>query len=134
MSVMRKLGFGVLGAGAVGLAGAAAVNRYGHRLRDRHDALLDDPLAPPTDVTHHRVPTADGGTLHVVDTGGGGRPVLLLHGDADAMVPFASMAEAAAALQAADFTVATHRMTGTGHGISPDGLGAALHFLRDQLA
>lgn len=80
MSVMRKLGFGVLGAGAVGLAGAAAVNRYGHRLRDRHDALLDDPLAPPTDVTHHRVPTADGGTLHVVDTGGGGRPVLLLHG------------------------------------------------------
>lgn len=80
MSWAKKLGFGVLGAGAVGLAGVAAVNRYGHRLRDRHDAVLDDPLAPPTDVTHHRIPTADGGTIHVVDTGGTGRPVLLMHG------------------------------------------------------
>lgn len=80
MSLMKKLGFGVLGAAAVGVAGVAAVNRYGHRLRDRHDAVLDDPLAPPADVTHHRIPTADGGTIHVVDTGGEGRPVLLLHG------------------------------------------------------
>lgn len=60
-------------------------------------------------------------------------PVLLVHGDADQMVPFASMAAAAQALTAAGFNVATHRMAGTGHGISPDGLGAALHFLRERL-
>ena len=80
MSLVKKFGFGVLGAGMVGLAGAAAVNRYGRRVRGRHDAVLDDPLAPPADVTHHRIATADGGSVHVVDTGGEGRPVLLLHG------------------------------------------------------
>lgn len=57
-------------------------------------------------------------------------PVQLLHGDQDPVVPFAEMAKAEAALKAAEFTVATHVMRGTPHGIAPDGLAVALHFLR----
>lgn len=60
-------------------------------------------------------------------------PVLLLHGDQDQMVPFADMGLAERALSAAGFEVATHIMRGTGHGISPDGLGAALSFIRARL-
>lgn len=60
-------------------------------------------------------------------------PVLLLHGDQDPMVPFADMGLAADALAKAGFDVSTHVMKNTGHGISPDGLGAALAFLRRHL-
>lgn len=60
-------------------------------------------------------------------------PVLLLHGDRDDVVPFASMAEAADTLAAAGFETYTHVMNGTGHGISPDGLGEALAFIRRAL-
>lgn len=57
-------------------------------------------------------------------------PVFLTHGDADPVVPFAEMAAAEAALKAADFTVETHVMPGTPHGIAPDGLQAAFDFLQ----
>ncbi|MCQ0968955.1 alpha/beta fold hydrolase (plasmid) [Paracoccus sp. TK19116] len=60
-------------------------------------------------------------------------PVLLVHGDQDQMVPFADMGLAADALVQADFTVYTHVMKGTGHGIAPDGLSVALAFIRDRL-
>lgn len=60
-------------------------------------------------------------------------PILLAHGDADMMVPFADMGLAAQGLKAAGFDVATHVMRGTGHGISPDGLSVALAFLRHHL-
>jgi phospholipase/carboxylesterase len=60
-------------------------------------------------------------------------PVLLMHGDADEMVPFADMAAAGRALDAAGFDTHGHVMRGSGHGIAPDGLGAALSFLRDRL-
>ncbi|WP_299359286.1 alpha/beta fold hydrolase [uncultured Paracoccus sp.] len=60
-------------------------------------------------------------------------PVLLVHGDQDPMVPFASMGLAGDALTGAGFTVYSHVMPNTGHGISPDGLGAALTFIRDRL-
>lgn len=60
-------------------------------------------------------------------------PVLLMHGDADEVVPFASMAQAGRALDGAGFEVWGHVMAGTGHGIAPDGLAAALGFLRDRL-
>lgn len=60
-------------------------------------------------------------------------PVLLLHGDQDQMVPFADMGLAETALTGAGFSVATHTMPRTGHGISPDGLGAALGFIRQVL-
>jgi phospholipase/carboxylesterase len=60
-------------------------------------------------------------------------PVLLLHGDQDPVVPFADMELASRALQQAGFAVRSHVMKGTQHGISPDGLGAALAFVKAQL-
>ena len=60
-------------------------------------------------------------------------PVLLVHGDADQMVPFEDMGRAGNALLDAGFEVYGHVMQGTGHGIAPDGLGAALQFLREEL-
>lgn len=61
-------------------------------------------------------------------------PVLLVHGDADDVVPPQSLPEAADALQAAGFKeVYAHVMKGTAHGIAPDGLSVALAFMRDKL-
>ena len=61
-------------------------------------------------------------------------PVLLVHGDADDVVPPQSLPQAAEALQAAGFKeVYAHVMKGTGHGIAPDGLSVALAFMRDKL-
>lgn len=61
-------------------------------------------------------------------------PVLLIHGDADDVVPPQSLPEAAEALQAAGWQdVYAHIMKGTAHGIAPDGLSVALAFMRDKL-
>ncbi len=60
-------------------------------------------------------------------------PILLLHGDADDVVPPQSLPEAGNALQTAGFEVFAHVMKGTGHGIAPDGLSVALNFMRDKL-
>ncbi len=60
-------------------------------------------------------------------------PVLLVHGDADEMVPFSSMNEAGLALTEAGFETYAHVMEGTGHGIAPDGLSVALAFMLDKL-
>ena len=61
-------------------------------------------------------------------------PVLLVHGDADDVVPVQSLPEAAEALQAAGWQdVYAHIMKGTAHGIAPDGLQVALAFMRDKL-
>lgn len=60
-------------------------------------------------------------------------PVLLIHGDADPVVPFADMDLAGQALSAAGFRTYAHVMKGTGHGIAPDGLSVALAFLKDRL-
>jgi phospholipase/carboxylesterase len=61
-------------------------------------------------------------------------PVLLVHGDADEVVPVQALPEAAQALQDAGWTeVFAHVMKGTGHGIAPDGLSVALAFLRERL-
>lgn len=49
-------------------------------------------------------------------------PVMLIHGQADDMVPFESMAYAAAGLKAAGFDVETEARPGLGHGIDPAGL------------
>ncbi len=60
-------------------------------------------------------------------------PVLLIHGDADEVVPPSSLPEAAEALQTAGWTeVYAHIMKGTAHGIAPDGLSVALAFLRER--
>ena len=60
-------------------------------------------------------------------------PVLLIHGDADEVVPFPAMAAAQAALQAADVPVRAERRPGLGHGIDPQGLGFGAAFLVEQL-
>ena len=60
-------------------------------------------------------------------------PVLLIHGDADDVVPFGEMQAAANALQEAEFDVYGHVMQGTGHGIAPDGLSVALTFMKNFL-
>jgi phospholipase/carboxylesterase len=61
-------------------------------------------------------------------------PVLLVHGDQDPMVPFASLGQAERTLTAAGVEVAAHVSRGVGHGIAPDGLGLALGFIRARLA
>ena len=61
-------------------------------------------------------------------------PILLVHGDADDVVPPQSLPLAAEALQQAGWQdVYAHVMKGTGHGIAPDGLSVALAFMRDKL-
>lgn len=60
-------------------------------------------------------------------------PILLVHGDRDDVVPPASMPEAEKALSAAGIPVQTFVSPGTAHGIAPDGLGAALGFLKTHL-
>ncbi|MCF1710036.1 alpha/beta fold hydrolase [Tabrizicola sp. J26] len=60
-------------------------------------------------------------------------PVLLIHGDADPVVPFDDMAKAGNALVAAGVETYGHVMQGTGHGIAPDGLSVALSFLKERL-
>lgn len=60
-------------------------------------------------------------------------PILLVHGNADDVVPFEDMQTAAEALQGAGFQVFGHVMEGTAHGIAPDGLSVALAFMRQQL-
>jgi phospholipase/carboxylesterase len=60
--------------------------------------------------------------------------ILLVHGDADDVVPPQSMPEAAQALQEAGFEdVFAHIQKGTAHGIAEDGLSVALAFMRDKL-
>ena len=62
-------------------------------------------------------------------------PILLVHGDADDVVPPQSLPQAAEALQEAGWQdVYAHIMKGTGHGIAPDGLSVALAFMRDKLS
>lgn len=56
-------------------------------------------------------------------------PVALVHGERDELVPYSSMAEAAAALEQAGFAVETHGRPGLGHGIDPAGMQAGLAFM-----
>lgn len=60
-------------------------------------------------------------------------PILLIHGDADPVLPVQSLAEAADALIKAGFETHTHVCHGLGHAIDNAGLSLALRFLRDRL-
>jgi phospholipase/carboxylesterase len=60
-------------------------------------------------------------------------PVLLVHGDADPVVPHSHLEEAVTALAGAGVDAKSHTSPGTGHGISPDGMGLALRFIQDCL-
>lgn len=60
-------------------------------------------------------------------------PVLLIHGDADPVVPFDALAMAEASLQAAGVPVETLTSPGLGHGIDEAGLKRAAAFLQQVL-
>lgn len=60
-------------------------------------------------------------------------PILMVHGDADPVVPFASLARAAATLKAAGFTVDTERRPGLPHAIDQVGMARGARFLVQQL-
>jgi len=61
-------------------------------------------------------------------------PVLLIHGDADPMVPVAALAQAQATLAPLGFEVATHVSPGLGHSIDEAGLRLGERFLVSVLA
>lgn len=69
------------------------------------------------------------GPEHLPGEIAGTPPVLLVHGDADDVVPVQALANARAALGAADVPTQWHISTGTAHGIAPDGLEKAVGFL-----
>jgi phospholipase/carboxylesterase len=60
-------------------------------------------------------------------------PILLIHGDQDAVVPFDSLAYAGQMLTGAGFDTYAHVMKGTGHGIANDGLQVTLGFIAERL-
>ena len=60
-------------------------------------------------------------------------PVLLLHGDADEVVPIEAMYGAANSLAAAEVSVQWHVCPGTGHGIDQSGLDLGGRFLQEVL-
>lgn len=57
-------------------------------------------------------------------------PVLLIHGDADELIPVAAIFSAAQGLAAAEIPVEWHISRGVPHGIGPDGLELGLRFLQ----
>jgi phospholipase/carboxylesterase len=61
-------------------------------------------------------------------------PVLLVHGAADDVVPFASLSQAKAFLEAEGVPVTTLARPGLGHGIDAAGVAAAGNFLRKILS
>ena len=56
-------------------------------------------------------------------------PVMLVHGDADPVVPFSSLARAVGELKANGVGVGSHVCPGLGHGIDAEGLRLGLEFL-----
>ncbi len=61
-------------------------------------------------------------------------PILLVHGDADEVVPVQALPAAVAGLGAVELLVEWHVSPGTGHGIAPDGLELGGRFLARNLA
>lgn len=80
MRISRPAG-ALVGAAMVALAGVSAVKAAGSRIRNHHDDKLDHLAEEAGPAVRHRLPTHDGGELHVVELGNpDGRPVVLLHG------------------------------------------------------
>lgn len=63
-----------------------------------------------------------------------GTPLLLVHGEADAVMPVMESAKAAAALEALGVEVQTLYLPGLGHSISASGANAAAEFIASKLA
>ena len=60
-------------------------------------------------------------------------PVLLVHGEADPVIPVLALHAAAGALDNAGFAVESHVRPGLQHGIDQEGLGLGVDFLRRML-
>ena len=60
-------------------------------------------------------------------------PILLIHGDADPMIPIAAFHQAKAALARDGFAVESHVSPGLGHSIDLPGLQLGGRFLADAL-
>jgi len=58
-------------------------------------------------------------------------PVILIHGDADDVVPISLMHDAEKALNKLNVNYSTHVSKNIGHGIAPDGLSKALEFMKN---
>ena len=58
-------------------------------------------------------------------------PVILIHGDADDVVPISLMHDAEKALNKINVNYSTHVSKNIGHGIAPDGLSKALEFMEN---
>ena len=80
MAVTKKLmTVGTIAAAAATAAGLG-VRARGRRIANTVDPELDPLLeAPEEGVSHHRIPTFDGGAVHVAELGQG-PPVVLCHG------------------------------------------------------
>ncbi len=60
-------------------------------------------------------------------------PVMLVHGDADQVVPPSALPAAVEALEVAHVPVSSHRVRGLGHGINGEALQVGAAFLKQQL-
>ena len=58
-------------------------------------------------------------------------PVILIHGDADDVVPISSMYDTEKVLNKINVSLSTHVSKNIGHGIAPDGLSKALEFIKN---
>lgn len=60
-------------------------------------------------------------------------PICLIHGDADMVVPYGALIQAAEGLKAASVPCEAHSRPDLGHGIDPEGIALALRFLKQYL-
>lgn len=88
-------------------------------------------LQPLAGIVGYSGMLADAGALAEAPTR---PPILLVHGDADPMVPVAAFHQAKDALGAAGFELATHVSPGLGHSIDEPGLKLGGEFLARVLA
>ncbi|HEY4345591.1 MAG TPA: alpha/beta fold hydrolase [Parvibaculum sp.] len=87
---------------------------------------------PPAAIVGYSGALAGGDRLK--DELKGRPPVLLVHGDADEMLPVSRMHDAIRVLGDAGLSVQWHVSHGVGHGIDPEGLEIGGRFLRDAFA
>lgn len=72
-------------------------------------------------------------TGHLADEVRSRPPTLLIHGDADEVVPPAALPAAVAALKSVGVEVSSAVRRGLGHGIDPEGMSRAAAFLKQHL-
>ena len=70
---------------------------------------------------------------HIADEIRARPPTLLIHGDADPVVPFESLAEAKEALESVGVNVETNSRPALGHSIDKQGLASGGAFLKEHL-